>query len=181
MQRIFSFPLWKTTWGKNLKGSSTLSELISELRKDFYLIFALELCLNIIFLWKNYATRPLAPENHENRNGIFSSRIFPKTFMDLPDGGELFQADLDPLHGGFQCTWFMLVKRIYDCVPDLWLWSGFISAYRLYVCEADLCSTPKYHVIVLVLQLETIPWVDSATRMATIGSIQRKTLASPLS
>ena len=92
MQRILPFPIIKTSWGKNLEEVPTSSELISELRKDFYLIFSLELCLNTIFLGKNYATRPLAPENHENRNGIFSSRIFPKTCMDLPDGGEVLSA-----------------------------------------------------------------------------------------
>ena len=46
------------SWGKNLEESSTVSELISELRKDFYLIFSLELCLNTIFSGKNMRRTP---------------------------------------------------------------------------------------------------------------------------
>ena len=42
-----------------------------------------------IFLGENYATRPMASENDKNRKEIFSLHIFPKTFRDLPDGGEL--------------------------------------------------------------------------------------------
>ena len=77
------------SWGKNLEEVPTSSELISELRKDFYLIFSLELSLMTIFSGKNYATHPLASENNENRKSVFSSRIFPETLLDLPDGGEI--------------------------------------------------------------------------------------------
>ena len=85
----------KTSLGENLEEVPTSSELISELRKDFYLIFSLELCLKTIFLGKNYAARTLASENHENRKCIFSSRIFPRMFRDLPDGGDVVPCKME--------------------------------------------------------------------------------------
>ena len=83
----------KTSLGTNLEEVPTSSELISELRKDVYLIFSLELCLKTIFLGKKYAARTLASENHENRKCIFSLRIFSETLLDLPDGGEVWNSD----------------------------------------------------------------------------------------
>ena len=86
IQRILPFPIVKTSWGKNLEESSTS---ISELRKDFYLIFSLELCLKSIFLGENYATRPMASENDKNRKEIFSLHIFPRLCIHIPGDREI--------------------------------------------------------------------------------------------
>ena len=68
------------SWDQNLEKFSTLSELISELRKDVYLFFSLELCLMTIFSGKNMRRTPGALKTTKIASRLFRDGFSPRVY-----------------------------------------------------------------------------------------------------
>ena len=79
----------KQSWGQNFKKWSTLGELISKLTEYFYFGVFLEQSLVPKVIGKKYEMRRTTSETPEIPHVVFSSRIFPRSCIDLPVSGEL--------------------------------------------------------------------------------------------